>query len=80
MSHVRQAHAVGRKDAGEGVHQQPLDSQTPSQGASVLSASSAEHDQRVVAGVVAARDGDVPDRLRHVRVGDLKEALGDLVQ
>jgi hypothetical protein len=71
--HVREPHAVRGEHAREGMQQHAADAEAPRQRARVLSTRAAEHHQRVVAHVVAARDRDLADRLGHVRVRDLDE-------
>jgi hypothetical protein len=77
---VGQAHAVRRQHAGERVHEHAADPEPARERAGVLAAGAAEHDERVLAHVVAARDRHLADRLGHVRVGDLEEAAGDLLE
>jgi len=54
-------------------------SKPPREGAGVLASGATEHDERVVAHVVAARDADLADGFGHVGVCDLEKAIGDLL-
>jgi hypothetical protein len=73
---VRQTHAVGRQHAGQRVDEHALHAQRVGHQAGMLSTRAAEALQRVLRDVVAARDRDALDRVRHVLHGDLQEALG----
>ncbi|GBD41956.1 hypothetical protein HRbin39_01343 [bacterium HR39] len=78
-AHVGEADAVGREHRGVGVDHDPADPQQVRHLTGVLGAGAAEADQRVAGDVDAALDGDLLDGVRHVVVGDLQAAPGDLL-
>ena len=76
---VRQAHAVGREHAGEGMDEHARDAERVGDQAGMLAAGAAEAVERVFGHVVAALDRDLLDRVGHVVDRDLEEALGGLL-
>ena len=77
LTRSAEADAEGAEHPREGVKQQASDAEPAGDAAGVLPARSAEHDQGVVADVVASGDGHATDRLGHCAVGDVDEAFGD---
>ena len=77
-AHVGETHAVGRQHTGERMDEHTRHAERVGDRAGVLPARAAEAAQRVFGDVIAARHGDVLDRVRHVLDGDLEEAVRDL--
>jgi gas vesicle protein len=71
--------AVGRQQARERMDQHRLHAERIGHEAGVLAAGAAEQLSRYFGDVIAALDGDLLDRVRHVLDGDGEEALGDLL-
>jgi hypothetical protein len=61
------------------MQQHACDAERVRDQARVLPSSAAEAAQRVLRDVVTALDRDVLDRIRHVRDGDLQEAIGNFL-
>ena len=78
-AHVREAHAVGREHARQGMHQHALEAQRVGDPAGVLPGGAAEAAEHVARDVVAALDRDLLDRVRHVVDRDREAAVGDLL-
>jgi hypothetical protein len=74
-----EAHAIGRKQAGERMQQHRLDAERIGDEAGMLAAGAAKGVQRIAGDIIAALDRDLLDRLGHVGDGDLDEAVGDLL-
>jgi hypothetical protein len=72
--------AEGREEPGERMQQDLPEPEPPGERADVLPAGAAKADQHVIAGIDAARDADLDDRLSHVGVRDLDEARRDLLR
>ena len=68
-------HAIGRKDAGVGVHKDRLHAQRIGNQAGMLAAGTAKALKGIAGHVVAALDGDLLDRVRHVLDRDAQEIL-----
>ena len=75
---VGEAHAVGRKHAGEGMDEHRRHAERIGHQAGVLTAGAAEAVERVAGHVVAALHRDLLDRVGHVLDRDLEEAGRDL--
>ena len=76
---IGEAHAIGREQRRERMDEHRLHRQRIRHEARMLAARAAERVERVLRDVVAARDGDLLDRLRHVGDRDLHEAIGHLL-
>ena len=73
---VGQAHAIGREHAGMRVQQHPGHAQGIGHQAGMLPTGAAERGQRVFRHVVAARHGNLLDRVRHIVDRDGEKAFG----
>ncbi len=76
---VGEAHAVRRQHARMRMDEHARHRQRVGDEAGMLAGRAAEAAQRVAGDVVAALDGDLLDRVRHVAHRDLDEAFGDFL-
>ena len=76
-THIGEAHAIGRQQARERMDQHCRHAERIGDQAGMLSSGAAEAVQRIAGNVIAALDGDLLDRLRHIGDCDLDEPVGD---
>ena len=72
---IGQTHAIGRQHAAQRVDHHPVHAQRVGDQAGMLPARPAEAGERIARHIMAPRDGDALDRVRHAGDGDGDEAL-----